>query len=154
MEGIERGLVDIDALSKELMKSVLGPYVQFDPKRQEFVFTEEWNELNNNLKLLTYLIGRKGVSASGHLSDEEAVSSKTIIEQTHLPSGSVNYAVKMLFDGKTIAKTESGECYVPSAKLHIVAGMIRDAQKEGPQQVTKKKTRKRKGTGQRRKAGE
>ncbi len=150
----EGGLIDIDALSKELMKSVLGPYVQFDPTRQEFVFTEEWNKLNNNLKLLTYLIGRKGVSASGHLSDEEAASSKTIIEQTHLPGGSVNYSVKMLFDDKIIAKTGSGKCYVPSAKLHIVAGMIRDAQTEGPKPVTKRKTRKRKGTGQRRKAGE
>lgn len=154
MEEIEGGLVDIGALSKELMKSVLGPYVQFDPGRQEFIFTEEWNKLNNNLKLLTYLIGRKGMLASGHLSDEEVVSSKTIIEQTQLPGGSVNYSVKTLFDAKIIAKTESGKCYVSNAKLHIVAGMIRDAQMEGPKPVTKRKTRKRKGTGQRRKAGE
>jgi len=154
MEEIEGGLVDIGALSKELMKSVLGPYVQFDPNRQEFVFTEEWNELNNNLKLLTYLVGRKGVSASGHLSDEEAASSKTIIEQTHLPSGSVNYSVKMLFDGKIIAKSESGKCYVPSAKLRIVAGMIREAQKEDSKVVPRKKTKKRKSTSQGRKTGE
>lgn len=155
MEEVEGGLVDINALSKELMKSVLGPYVQFDPGRQEFVFTEEWNKLNNNLKLLTYLAGRKGVSASGHLSDEEAASSKTIIEQTHLPSGSVNYTVKVLFDDKIIAKTESGECYVPSAKLLVVAGMIRDAQGgEVPKLVTRKKTRKRKRAKEGRKAGE
>jgi len=144
MEEVERGLVDIDALSKELMKSVLGPYVQFDPSRQEFVFTEEWNKLNNNLKLLTYLIGRKGVSASGHLSDEEAASSKTIIEQTHLPSGSVNYVVKILFDGKVIAKNEAGKCYVPSAKLRIVVGMIQEAQTEQSKVVPRKKIRRRK----------
>lgn len=154
MEEVERGLVDIDALSKELMKSVLGPYVQFDPSRQEFVFTEEWSKLNNNMKLLIYLIGRKGVLASGHLSDEEAASSKTIIEQTHLPGGSVNYAVKMLFDGKIIAKTESGKCYVPNAKLRIVAGMIQEAQSEEPKVSPRKKSRKRKGSRGGRRAGE
>jgi hypothetical protein len=128
MKDAQTGLIDIDALSKELMKSVLGPYMQFDPNRQQFVFTEEWDALNNNLKLLTYLIGRKGISATGHLSDEEAASSKTIIKQTHLPGGSVNYSVKMLFDDKIIDKTESGKCYVPNAKLLIVAGMIRRSQ--------------------------
>lgn len=155
MEEVKGGLIDIDALSKELMMSVLGPYVQFDPGRQEFVFTEEWNKLNNNLKLLTYLIGRKGVSVAGHLSDEEAAESKTIIEQTRLPSGSVNYSVKVLFDGRIIAKTESGKCYVPSAKLLIVAGMIGEAQKrEAPKVVARKKTRKRKEAREGRKAGE
>ncbi|GAI02221.1 unnamed protein product [marine sediment metagenome] len=87
MEEVKEGLVDIQVLSKELMKSVLGPYVQFDRERQEFVFTEEWNKLNNNLKILTYLIGRKGMLAARHLSDEEAVAPKTITEQTYMPSG-------------------------------------------------------------------
>jgi len=142
MEEIQRGLIDIDTLSKELMKSVLGQYMQFDPKRQQFVFTEEWDGLNNNLKLLTYLIGRKGVSAAGHLSDEEAAASKTIIEQTQLHSGSVNYTVKVLFDDKIIDKTESGKCYVPNAKLLIVAGMIRKSQSgELAKGVARKKTR-------------
>ena len=76
MEEIEEGIVNIQALSRELMKSVLGPYVQFDPERQEFVFTEEWNKLNNNLKILTYLVGRKGMLTAGHLSGEEAVEPK------------------------------------------------------------------------------
>ena len=154
MEEVEGGLINIDALSKELMKSVLGPYVQFDPDRQEFVFTEEWNRLNNNLKLLTYLIGRKGVSASGHLTDEEAVLPKTVIEQTHLPSGSVAYTIKILFDGKIIAKTGSGKCYVPSAKLRIVAGMIQQVQREEPVVSPRKKSKKRKGSRRGRKAGE
>lgn len=155
MQEIEGGLVNINALSKDLMKSVLGPYVQFDPSLQEFVFTEEWNKLNNNLKLLTYLVGRKGVSASGHLSDKEAAAPKTITEQTHLAGGSVSYSVKMLFDDKIIAKTESGECYVPSAKLLVVAGMIRDAQGgEAPKLVARKKARKKKRVKEGKKAGE
>ena len=155
MEETQEGLIDIDALSRELMKSVLGPYMQFDPKRQQFVFTEDWDELNNNLKLLTYLIGRKGISAAGHLSDEEAASSKTIIEQTHMPSGSVNYAVKVLFDDKTIDKTESGKCYVPNAKLLIVAGMIRKSQNGEPARVVaRRKTRVSKKDREGRKIGE
>ena len=131
MEEIEGGLVDIQVLSKELMKSVLGPYIQFDPSRQEFLFTEEWDKLSNNLKLLTYLVARKGVSAAGHLSGEEAAAPKTIAEQTHLPSGSITYTGKVLFDDlKVIAKTQSGKYFVPSAKLLAVKGMIERAGKE------------------------
>lgn len=130
MEHIEGGLVDIQALSKELMKSILGPYIQFDPSRQEFLFTEEWDKLGNNLKLLTYLVARKGVSAAGHLSDEEAAAPKTIEEQTHLPSGSISYTLKVLFDNKLIDKTELGKYFVPSAKLLVVKGMIERAGKE------------------------
>ncbi len=130
MEEVEGGLVDIRALSKELMKSILGAYIQFDPGRQEFLFTEEWDKLSNNLKLLTYLVARKGVSAAGHLSDEEAAAPKTIAEQTHLPSGSITYSGKVLFDDKVIAKTEQGKYFVPSAKLLAVKGMIERAGKE------------------------
>lgn len=130
MEEVKEGLVDIQVLSKELMKSVLGPYVQFDRERQEFVFTEEWNKLNNNLKILTYLIGRKGMLAARHLSDEEAVAPKTITEQTYMPSGSVGFTLKTLFDSNLLDRTESGKYYVPSAKLLVVKGMIEKAGKE------------------------
>lgn len=130
MEEAKEGIIDIQALSKALMKSVLGPYVQFDPERQEFVFTEEWNKLNNNLKILTYLVGRRGMLATGHLSDEEAVTPKTIADQTYMPSGSVGFTLKTLFEGKLIDRTESGRYYVPSAKLLVVKGMIEKVGKE------------------------
>lgn len=127
MEEIEGALIDIQELSKEVMKTVLGPYVQFDPNKQEFIFTERWAKLENNLKILTYLIGRKGMVAQGHLSDEEPVAQKTIITQTQLPNGSVGYSVKMLYDGKLIDKTGMGKYYVTNAKLLIVKGMIERA---------------------------
>lgn len=130
MEQVKEGLVDIQALSKELMKSVLGPYVQFDPERQEFVFTEEWDRLTNNLKILTYLIARKAMLAAGHLSDEEAVAPKTITEQTYMPSGSVGFTLKTLFDSNLLDRTESGKYYVPNAKLLVVKGMMEKAGKE------------------------
>lgn len=130
MQEVEGGLVDINALSKELMKSVLGPYIQFDPSRQEFLFTEEWDKLSNNFKLLTYLVARKGVSAAGHLSDEEAAAPKTIEGQTHMPSGSITYTGMVLFDKlKVIDKTEEGKYFIPSAKLLVVKGMIERAGK-------------------------
>lgn len=136
MEEIDRALVDIQELSKEIMKTVLGPYVQFDPNRQEFIFTERWAKLDNNLKILTYLIGRKGMVANGHLSDEEAVAQKAIIAQTKLPDGSVNYSIKMLYDRKLIDRTETGKYYVASAKLLIVKGIIERAV-EGAQSMEK-----------------
>lgn len=130
MEEAKEGLVDIQALSKELMKSVLGPYVQFDRERQEFLFTEEWNKLNNNLKILIYFVGRKGMLAAGHLSDEEAAAPKTITDQTYMPSGSVRYTLKTLFKDHLINRTASGNYYVPSAKLLVVKGMIEKIGKE------------------------
>ena len=147
MEEIEGALVDIQEISKDVMKTVLGPYVRFDPNRQEFIFTESWAKLNNNLKILTYLIGRKGMVAQGHLSDEEPVAQKVIITQTQLPAGSVGYSVKLLYDGKLIDKTETGKYYVTSAKLLIVKGMIEKAV-EGAQPTEKSMERKRK-TGKR-----
>jgi hypothetical protein len=154
MEEVDAGLIDIDAVSKEVMKSVLGPYVQFDRGKQEFVFTEKWDKLNNNLKLLTYLVGRKGLYAASYLNDEEAASPSTMVEQTHMPGGSVSYTLKVLFDGNIIAKTESGKYYVPNAKLLITAGMIRDAQgREAPEGVAIKKMIKRKRAREGRKAG-
>lgn len=146
MEEIEEGVVNVQALSKELMKSVLGPYVQFDPERQEFVFTEEWNKLNNNLKILIYLVGRKGMLAAGHLSDEEAVTPKTIADQTYMPSGSVGFTLKTLFEGKLIDRTKSGKYYVPSAKLLVVKGMLESVRKEETPErapIKGKRTRKR-----------
>lgn len=136
MEEIEKALVDIQELSKEVMKTVLGPYVQFDPNRQEFIFTERWAKLDNKLKILTYLIGRKGMVAQGHLSDEEPVVPKAIMAQTQLPAGSVSYSIKMLYDDKLIDKTEKGKYYVTSAKLLIVKGMIERAV-EGAQPMGK-----------------
>jgi len=149
MEEIEGALVDIQELSKEIMKTVLGPYVQFDPNKQEFIFTERWAKLENNLKILTYLIGRKGMVAQGHLSDEEPVAHKAIGTQTQLPRGSVGYTVKMLYDGKLIDKTDTGKYYVTNAKLLIVKGMIEraieQAQPIGKSMEKKRKVRKRAG---------
>jgi len=141
MEKIEGALVDIQELSKEVMKTVLGPYVQFDPNRQEFIFTEKWAKLDNNLKILTYLIGRKGMVAQGHLSDEEPVVPKAITTQTQLPAGSVSYSIKMLYEGKLVDKTETGKYYVTSAKLLIVKGMIERAA-EGAQPLGKSMSKK------------
>lgn len=146
MEELKEGLVNIQALSRELMRSVLGSYVQFDPEQQEFVCTEEWNKLNNNLKLLIYLVGRKGISAGGHLSDEEAVAPKTIADQTYMPSGSVRYTLKTLFKDHLINRTASGKYYVPGAKLLVVKGMVEKVGKEeAPERapIKDKRTRRR-----------
>lgn len=143
MDEIEGALVDIQELSKEIMKTVLGPYVQFDPNKQEFIFTPRWAKLENNMKILTYLIGRKGMVAQGHLSDEEPVAQKAIFTQTQLPSGSVGYTVKMLYDGKLIDKTDTGKYYVTNAKLLIVKGMIERAV-ERAQPIGKSMEKKRK----------
>ncbi len=155
MEEVKEGLVDIGAISTELMKSVLGPYVQFDRSRQEFIFPDAWQRLNNDLKLLSYLVGRKGVRAAGHLSDEEATAPKTMIEQTRMPSGSVSYTLKVLSDSNLIAKSESGKYYVPNAKLLVVKGMIEGARKgEGGKTIPKRRGKKGKRTTPREKVDE
>ena len=47
-----------------------------------------------------------------------------------MPSGSVGFTLKTLYDGNLIDRTGSGEYYVPSAKLLVIKGMVESAGKE------------------------
>lgn len=126
-------LVGEDELDRELLLSILNPYLRFDDKGH-IVYKPIFGSLPSKDKILVFLLARKALSDLG-LETEEAVSPSTIADEISANGNTVRSSLSRLKSQGLVKKgskstvlvnsSSSGSCYqVPNSVLEEVKNRL------------------------------
>ena len=121
---LESLLVSGKELDRGLIVEILEPYLRIDKETCDIRPLPSWTILKANIKILLYLIARKAMVASSLPLSEEKVSATEITQKTGLKKGTVNPALRALFEGRIIEQSKDRKYYVPNHAIERVKAMI------------------------------
>ena len=121
---LESLLVNGKEMDKKLVAEILEPYLRIDKETCDIRPLSSWSDLRANVKILLYLIARKAMAALDLPLSEEKVSATEIIQKTGLKKGTVNPALRNLFEDRVIEQSKDRKYYIPNHVLEKVKAMI------------------------------
>jgi len=121
---LESLLVDGSELDKKLVAEVLSPYLRIDERTCSIRPEAAWNDLKAYLKIVLYLLARKAMVALGLDLKEESAAAVEIMKETGLKKGTVNPALRMLYDDRVVEQTEGRRYYIPNHAIGKIKGMV------------------------------
>lgn len=128
---LENLFVSGKEIDKKMVGEILKPYLRIDKETCDIRPLSSWGEVKAYNKILLYLLARKAMKAHGLDLEEESASATEIIRNTGLKKGTVNPALRGLFDGRVVAQDEKRKYFVPNYALEEVKSMISDGKSEG-----------------------
>ena len=121
-------LVSGKEIDKKLVAEILAPYLRIDKETCDIRPLSSWSGLKANIKILLYLIARKAMVALNLPLSEERASATEIMQKTGMKKGTVNPALRVLFEDRVIAQFEDKKYYVPNHAIERVKVMISEGQ--------------------------
>ena len=120
MTQLEDLLVSGDEINKDLVASILSPFIRVERETGSIIFQEGWERLSERNKVLVYLAARKGLKALEILTQDEDVMPAEIGEATGLVGGTVRSVLNRLRKQRLIDKKRDGGYCVPNWALQRV----------------------------------
>ncbi len=117
-------------VDQELVANILSPFLKIDRDSCAIVPNEQWLELNNELKIILFLVARKAMKFRGLAIDNEGALPSEIERETGVKGGSVRPKLKELLEQRIINKTDDGRYVVPSYSFSKIKTMIDTWMKE------------------------
>lgn len=117
-------------VDQELVAKILAPFLRIDRDSCSIVPNERWLALNNELKIIVFLVARKAMKLRDLLIDNEGALPAEIEKETGLKGGSVRPRLRDLFEQKIIDKTGDARYFVPNYSLTKIKTMIERRLKE------------------------
>jgi DNA-binding transcriptional ArsR family regulator len=121
---LESLLVSGKDIDKKLVAEILSPYLKIDKDTCEIRPTSSWDSLKVNIKILLLLLARKAMIALELGLSQEPATATEIMENTGLKKGSVNPALRALYDDKMIAQNEDKEYFIPNHSIEKIKNII------------------------------
>lgn len=121
---LESLLVSGKELDQKLVVEILAPYLKIDRDTCGIRPLNAWNDLKAYLKILLYLISRKAMMALELGLEEESSSATEIMRDTGLKKGTVNPALRTLFDIRVVQQTKERRYFIPNHAIEKVKAMI------------------------------
>ena len=121
---LESLLVNGKEIDKKLVAEILEPYLRIDKETCDIRPLSSWSDLKANIKILLYLIARKAMVALSLPLSEEKASATEIMQKTGLKKGTVNPALRNLFEDRVIEQSKDRKYYIPNHALEKVKAMI------------------------------
>ena len=121
---LENLLVSGKDVDRKLIADILSPYIRIDKETSDIRPLSAWDDLKAYLKILIYLLSRKAMIALGLDLPEESASATEIMLKTGLKKGTVNPALRWLFEDRIIEQTEKRKYYVPNHAIEKIRTMI------------------------------
>lgn len=112
---------DID---RKLVAEILSPYLKIDKETCDIRPLGAWDDLKAYIKILLYLLARKAMMAFGLGLPEESASATEIMKNTGLKKGTVNPALRGLFEDRVLEQTKEKRYFVPNHAIEKVRAMI------------------------------
>jgi len=125
---LEDLLVDPHAIDRELLATVLKPFVFVEKGTGTIRFTPGWHRLPAAGKVLAYLLARKAVVALG-LAGKEGVVPKQIERDAGIKGGTLRPALKKLC-GEGLADRDADGYKVPNHAVELAKTMLERASGE------------------------
>ena len=119
---LEELIVDVRDIDRELVSTLLAPYLRIDCRSGDVVPLAAWNDVPNEVRVLLYLLARRAMRAL-ELEIARASASPSEIERaTGIPGGSVRPALKRLLKARAVARDATIGYIVPNYAM----GRVRD----------------------------
>ena len=127
---LEELFVSGKEVDQELVAKILSPFLKIDRDSCAIVPNAQWQEINNDLKIILFLLARKAMKLRGLNIDNEGALPSEIEKETGMKGGSVRPKLKELFEQRVISKTDDGRYIVPSYSLTRIKTMVETWMKE------------------------
>jgi len=121
---LESLLVSGKEVDKKLVAEILEPYLRIDKETCDIRPLSSWGEVKAYNKILLYLLARKAMKALGLEIEDESASATEIVQNTGLKKGTVNPALRGLFDGRVVAQDEERKYYIPNYAIEKVKAIV------------------------------
>lgn len=122
---LEDLVVDARQIDRELVATMLAPYLRIDGASCGILPQEGWAVAPNEARVLLYLVARKAMRALDLPLEAEAASPLEIERATGIPGGSVRPAVKRLLKARLIARDVVSGYLVPNQAMLRARAYIR-----------------------------
>ncbi len=125
MVALEDLVVDGRELDRELVGTLLHPYLRIDRASGEVIPLPAWDAMPTEARVLLYLLARRAMRALDLPVGRDAASPVEIERATGIPGGSVRPALKRLLKARAVAKQDGIGYIVPNYALSRVREYLR-----------------------------
>ena len=122
---LEALLVDAGDLDRELVVTVLGPYLRIERTTGDVIPLAPWDTVSTEQRVLLYLLARRAMLALGLPVPAAAAAPAEIERATGIAGGSVRPALKRLLKAHLVAKQGRIGYIVPNYAMSRVREYIR-----------------------------
>ncbi|MGD9116733.1 MAG: helix-turn-helix domain-containing protein [Dehalococcoidia bacterium] len=123
-DSLESLLVNGQEMDQKLVVEILSPYLRIDKATCDIRPLSTWGSIKASVRILLYLIARKAMVALGLDLSEEGASATEIMQKTGLKKGTVNPALRVLYNERVLEQTKERRYYVPNHALERVKATI------------------------------
>lgn len=125
MVGLEDLVVDARELDRELIGTLLRPYLRIDRASGEVIPLPAWDDAPTEVRVLLYLLARRAMRALDLPIGRDAAAPVEIERATGIPGGSVRPALKRLLKARAVAKQDGIGYIVPNYAMSRVREYLR-----------------------------
>ena len=130
MNPLDELVVSGAELDKELLTTILTPFVRLDKDDASVRPTSRWKNLNQQQQILLYLLARKAMSALPNFSLDEEAAAPILIGGMTGAGTSSRGQLNSLLKKKLVNRTASAKYYVPNYALEEVREIIQSRLEE------------------------
>lgn len=130
MNTLDELVVSGAELDKELLSTLLFPFVRLDKDDSSVRPTSRWKNLNQQQQILLYLLARKAMSALPDFNLDEEEAAPSLIGEATGAGKSARGQLSALLKKKLVNRTQSGKYYVPNYALEAVKEVIKSRLEE------------------------
>lgn len=128
---LETLVVSGKELNRDLVAKVLAPFLKIDGDTCSIIPSERWVKLNNESKIMLFLLARKAMKALDLAIENEGATPTEIETELGIKGGSVRPAVRKLLDQRIIARTSEGRYFMPNYSIEKTRVLANTWIKEG-----------------------
>lgn len=125
MTMLEDLVVDVREVDRELVATLLAPYLRIDRASCAIVPQPGWLAVPNEARVLLYLVARKAMRALDLDLPQEAASPLEIERATGIPGGSVRPALKRLLKARLVERDLGVGYIVPNYAMLRARAYVR-----------------------------
>ena len=129
MNTLDELVVSGAELDKELLSTLLSPFVRLDKDDSSVRPTSRWKNLNQQQQILLYLLARKAMSALPDFNLDEETAAPILIGEMTGAGKSTRGQLNSLLKKKLVNRT-AGKYYVPNYALEAVKEIIQSRLEE------------------------
>ena len=123
---LESLLISGKEIDRKMVAEVLAPYLRIDKETLDIRPLGNWGEVKAYNKILLYLLARKAMKALGLGIEDESSSATEIMQKTGLKKGTVNPALRILFDGRVVAQDKERRYSIPNHAIEEAKNLINE----------------------------
>lgn len=125
MDPLDKLVVSGAALDKELLSTLLFPFIRLDKDDSSVRPTSRWKELNQQQQILVYLLARKAMVTLTDFNLDEETAAPILVGEMTGAGKSARGQLTTLRRKKLADRTRSGKYYVPNYALEAVKEIIK-----------------------------